>query len=365
MKATIFKATTIATALVSLAACSGGGGGGGGSTGDGFGSAVSAQFIDAPVKGLTFATSSNSTGKTGAQGKFTCKRGEMVNFSLKGFKLGQAACGEKIFVQDLFSPVDVTAGYSWQKAASVIQSFSTGTTELDLSSANSSTLDLTSLAYNDGSFDTAVNGKVTGLGNSDLSHKNIAAAETHADSSLVDHAKVDANFAAILDSVILEEGGKVQLKASLVSGTKIGGEEYCDEKVEALMNVSKNADPAKPIYTLSTDKAISYNSPHVPSAHAECSTTHPELCFNVDSTMIPSPKIITGPKFDVAAAAVIENYRGETGLKVSSYTTVSLLASQVADAVKVSGTFYNELKVLESTTEGAVGTTIKCRFNID
>ncbi|WP_374001156.1 hypothetical protein [Bdellovibrio bacteriovorus] len=366
MKATILKATAVATTLVSFAACSGGGGGGGGgSTGGGFGSAISAQFIDAPVKGLTFTTSSNSTGKTGSQGKFTCKRGEIVNFSLKGLKLGQAACGEKIFVHDLFAPVGVS-GHTWSQAASVIQSFSTGTSELDLTAANSSALDLSSLVYG-GGFDTTVGNKVTEAAISGTEHKNIADAATAADLSLVEHGEVDSTFAAFLDGLIAEQGGQFVLKASLSSGTMVSNEEFCSKKVDTLKQVSSSTVSGKKIYTLSTVRAISYDEASEANSDVTCSSVTPTDCKAVEAAMVPNSKIISGPKFDVAAAATINDYLEVPGLNVSSYTVVSLVATAAVDDVKVSGTFYNELTVLAKPSEVplSVGQKIKCLYKID
>ena len=89
---------------LALVACSGSKSGSSGSTlPGGFGNSIEAQFIDAPVKGLEVVSTSNPAGKTRAQGKFNCKKGEEVEFKLKGLALGKASCGDQIFVQDLFS----------------------------------------------------------------------------------------------------------------------------------------------------------------------------------------------------------------------------------------------------------------------
>jgi hypothetical protein len=364
MRSLLLKTLVISASTLSFIACSGGGGGGSAASGDGFGSTTSAQFIDAPVKGLTFTTSSNTTGTTGAQGKFSCLRGEIVNFSLKGLKLGQAACGEKIFVHDLFAPVGVS-GHSSMQAASVIQSFATGTSELDLTAANASSLDLSTVTYG-GGFDTAVGNKVTAAAISGTSHKNIADASTAANASLAEHGEVDAAYGLALDGLIAAQSGRFKLKASLSSGTVVDGDQFCDSKVEALMEVSSSTYSGKKIYLLSPVQAISYNDAADANADVTCNNNSPTSCRELDGAMLPKTKIITGLKFDVASAGTLNDYI-LTGLNFSSYTVVSMAATVGADDVKISGTFYNELTVLAKPAQApvTVGQKIKCLYKID
>jgi hypothetical protein len=62
---------------------------------------ITAQYIDAPVKGLNYVTSSGSTGITGANGDFTCNQGESVSFYLgTSIFIGKSACITKIFINN-------------------------------------------------------------------------------------------------------------------------------------------------------------------------------------------------------------------------------------------------------------------------
>ncbi len=351
--------------LVSLLffGCSGGGGGGGSATGD-FGSTVSAQFIDAPVKGLSFSTSSSTSGTTAAQGKFSCKRGDIVNFSLKGLKLGQAACGEKVFVHDLYAPAGVT-GHTWGKAAAAIQSFATGTSELDLSAAQSSSLDLSSVTFAAG-FDTAIQNKVSGSGLG-TSHVTTSNAETAANNSLADHAALSDTFAAGLDELIATNQGKFLVKATLTKGTKVGGEEWCDTKVDALFTVSSETISAKKIYKLTPTKAISYLETSDADAGAECKSGAVS-CYALTGELLPKAKVLAGTKFDVATSASVTDYRNLTGLDIELNTIVAMSATVTGDDVKVGGTFYSEMTVLntsDSNYDSYKGQKIACTFKID
>ncbi len=138
-----------------LAACSGSKSGSSGSAlPGGFGNSIEAQFIDAPVKGLEVVSTSNPAGKTRAQGKFNCKKGEEVEFKLKGLALGKASCGDQIFVQDLFSDV---SGYTWENAAAVIQSFAVASgDDLDLDSVTIPDNHLSAIDLGTGFDDNAV-----------------------------------------------------------------------------------------------------------------------------------------------------------------------------------------------------------------
>ena len=68
---------------------------------------INAQFIDAPVNGLTYKLDGDSakSGLTKGKGQFECTPGQKVEFEIgkpgKGLSLGKATCGEKIFIYDL------------------------------------------------------------------------------------------------------------------------------------------------------------------------------------------------------------------------------------------------------------------------
>nr|WP_297524741.1 esterase-like activity of phytase family protein [uncultured Roseateles sp.] len=66
------------------------------------GAAMQAQLVDAPVEGVTYAAApSGITGKTGVNGVFTCKAGDMVGFSVGSVVLGSATCAATVAAADL------------------------------------------------------------------------------------------------------------------------------------------------------------------------------------------------------------------------------------------------------------------------
>jgi len=89
----------VASSLL-LTSCGGSSGGGNGTTVDTqdvtFGSSITGQFVDAPVKGLNYYINGDSSNPstTGSNGSFSCKVGEYVTFRLgTDLVLGTAACG--------------------------------------------------------------------------------------------------------------------------------------------------------------------------------------------------------------------------------------------------------------------------------
>lgn len=87
--------------LTSCGGSSGGGAAGAGTSTNTVLSSVTGQFIDAPVEGLNYSSTSYS-GVTGTNGSFSCALGEEVTFKLgTDLTIGKAACGKKIFLDSL------------------------------------------------------------------------------------------------------------------------------------------------------------------------------------------------------------------------------------------------------------------------
>lgn len=80
MKSGVLKAGLIGAAML-LSACSSGGDGSGGTTPVASAPAVTGTFVDAPVAGLSYATSSGLSGTTNNQGQFSYRPGDTVTFS--------------------------------------------------------------------------------------------------------------------------------------------------------------------------------------------------------------------------------------------------------------------------------------------
>lgn len=90
--------------LLLLSSCGGsssGGAAGAGTSTNTVLSSVTGQFIDAPVEGLNYSSTSYS-GVTGTNGSFNCALGEEVTFKLgTDLTIGKAGCGKKIFLDSL------------------------------------------------------------------------------------------------------------------------------------------------------------------------------------------------------------------------------------------------------------------------
>ncbi len=288
----------------------------------GMGNIIEGQFIDAPVKGLSFVTSS-STGKTGDHGKFSCKRGESVEFKLGALSLGQAACGDKIFVQDLDSS-DVN--HTWEKAASLLQTFSVpqdGGALLDLSEVDLSaaaipasfpvTLDGAALA-------SYLIGAVHPVGHTPV---NVlpAAASTVANTALATHATVSSELAALFTAFGSNR---------TIYGKKIAGSNECWQGIVAKSSIVETAG----VFKFSINSAFSYDS----SEYAEgdvCTTENEEAyeCHNASSSILPTNKIVSGS--NITTMVKPQSYGGTTG----NPGAISLTASLVGTEFTVGGTF--------------------------
>ena len=96
------KKTRIALAcalLFSLAGCLGS---------DGGSSTVSGRFLDAAVSGIDWqASRSGKSGTTGDDGRFECRKGDTVSFSLADIELGNAACAATV------TPLELAGVAAW------------------------------------------------------------------------------------------------------------------------------------------------------------------------------------------------------------------------------------------------------------
>lgn len=113
-----FKSSTVLVLpLFLLASCAGKKDGAAGDSVNTVTSSISGQFIDAPVVGLNYSSSSFS-GVTGANGSFNCALGEEVVFKLgTNIEIGKASCGKKVFLDSLDSRANRN------KIGAVLQSF--------------------------------------------------------------------------------------------------------------------------------------------------------------------------------------------------------------------------------------------------
>lgn len=95
----ILITTLIATTLISC-------GGGGGSTYDSGGTTgtfATGVFLDSPVEGLNYETSSGLSGTTNTDGTFSYKTGDSVTFKLHNITLGSGSASGVMFPKDMVS----------------------------------------------------------------------------------------------------------------------------------------------------------------------------------------------------------------------------------------------------------------------
>lgn len=331
----------------------------------GFGSTITSQFIDAPVKGLKFKNEAGEISQTGEEGKFSCKRGELIQFTLGGLDLGYASCGQKIYVHDLASEIN---GYGWEKAAAVIQSFSvTNAGVLDLSVVNQETLDLSGLAYT-GSFDAELinthSANASSLPTSGTAPVSTSVAASEANNALVADLQLPSQLELVLSGLASLGEKKITLQGTLVSGTTVEGEEWCGTSIDARATVSTtvetNLRAPFGVYTFSVDQAATYNG------SAEASIDEDGVCLpeNGDCEMasedkLPKPKIITGLKTDM----IFSRSYADSDIQgsISERNILSLDMKINNDEVNVSGVFNS---VYEVTSGPALGEKYSCRYSV-
>ena len=250
-----------------------------------FGQSMESQFIDAPVKGLSFKTESGVESKTGDAGKFNCMRGEKVEFFFAGLNLGASSCGAKIFVHDLISN---QAGYSIDKAAAVIQSFAPSISGvLDLTLIDESALDLSNQSYNSLNLTATHNAAVYLAGTAKPAIVSPANALIAANAALAEHTQLDRTYKNVLSQ--LAQKVFIPLKLKLKKGTMIAGYgEYCWQEYRAEAKVTASND----IYKMEFNSAVGYDSESVLINGCSAQEAAADACEN--STNLPRPKIIDG-----------------------------------------------------------------------
>ncbi len=97
MRKSLFSCVLSISAASLIASC--GGGGGGGTTT----STLQGQFVDAPVAGLEYSTSSGITGVTDADGYFSYREGDTVTFKIGKITLGDAKADKVVTPSTLFA----------------------------------------------------------------------------------------------------------------------------------------------------------------------------------------------------------------------------------------------------------------------
>lgn len=340
-----------ALAVVSCSKSSGGGSSLVGST------SIDAQFIDDPVKGLEFE-SSLGNGKTASQGKFKCKKGEAVKFKIAGLELGEAVCGEKIFVDDLVSQ---KPGFSPDKVAAIIQSFSVpGTDELDLTPAlalipNNHLATMFDAASTSAAFESSLEAKVDipELEDIEVEFVDLTVARNTLNQNLEDFTNIPAPIKAAMDESLGED---IKVTGKLTSKDP---NDYCYDFVQGRINVSKKGN----IYYLNVTKFASFDALDVYNPltnlceEAGWCDDHDDVTNYVT---LPDPKPITSDKVNyLVLNKVVDPENNEIVYETS--TAAQLQASVSGGDVVLSGSLSETGVVV--TDEGDT-VNISCSYSL-
>ena len=236
----------LCSVLAVLASCSGGGGSSSGLSASGSqipGSSISAQFIDAPVKGLGFQTASGVSGRTGNNGMFSCKAGELVTFKIHELVIGQSSCGSKIYIDEINTQTEVN------KAAAILQSLTQEsggvldlTPVLDSGDLAELTGNISAVTDTDGAIAAIVSAV-----DPSLTPKTRAQAREHVNQNLPDFSDDDDFFNV---SLLGEQG---------ITLSKTSGHDECYDKVTANVEVREVMVGDKATYRLEVSRYVAHD----------------------------------------------------------------------------------------------------------
>lgn len=272
-----------------------------------FGSKISSQFVDAPVKGMNVEGSISKKMVTGDNGKFSCVNGEELIFRLANVEIGRTNCNSWIHLFDLEPTVAHDA------AASMIQSLATGTSVLDLTAFNklpeAKNLATTDFG-NDGDikgFYDSIKTKLPGT-----TYIDSLAAENKAKSNLKDLSK-DPIFDKLvaLTEGDLEAGNGVPVKLKAASTNK---DDECFENVQVMLKVvPTDMGNGKKAYQLKITEYKAYDGATTP---AGCDDTSDYDCAENPLSKYITGRTISGSEFQrmsfsYKAGESIACYNGE------------------------------------------------------
>ena len=354
----MFKKSAVIAASILLASCSKAPSGAAGSN-NSVGSMIEAQFIDEPVKGLTVeATSGN--GVTKAQGKFDCRVGETVSFKIAGLALGEAVCGEKIFVDDLVSS---QSGHSAEKVAAIIQSFAVSSSgELDLTTAveamPANALQSVAFSGTDSAFASALSSKVDQIKvdvpalASVITAKDPADMRSILDAALNAYSTVSDALKAILSQIAhAPSQSYAQIPAQKI--IKLTGklsipdpEDNCYDFVQARASISQESVGSP--YKMVVHKMASFDALDAYDSQSnECTSDY--WC---DTGITPAPKLITSSSINFFSTINQNNY--------SSVSVAVLNANVSGDDVTVTGTFKED----GTYSQDGVTQSVSCKYTV-
>jgi hypothetical protein len=316
---------------------------------------------------LSFVTEGGVNSQTGNEGKFSCKRGELVRFKLGQIDLGYSACGEQIFVHDLVSSA---SGFSWGKVAAIIQTFSVNEgSYLDLSSVKQADLNLAGISFSDTDSDlaTALGTALTASSDAyvDVATEKIptaavtvAAAQTAANAALSDSISMSDELESVLEK--LHASGspkKIMLTGKLSSESLIEGyDDTCWESIKAEASVGM----INGSYTFNVDKAVSFDDvDNINLEDLTCASPSIDECEASAANELPQPKVITGNNI-----SMVFSHEGVIGqLPVTYRNALTINTSIGKDAVEFKGVFEN--KATRASDGGTYsGKSMTCRYEV-
>ncbi len=310
------KKLVLISATLMLVACSKSPVGGSGSAG----TVIDSQFIDDPVKGLEVVADSALSSKTGTLGKFKCKKGEKVKFKLKGLELGEAVCGDKIFVDDLSSD---EPSHSPEKVAAIIQSFAVpGSDELDLEAIE--VPDLSAITFNtvneaalqtlQDTVDYGTLTKPTVLDPADTTAiRALLDTAIAAYSSLTEAMKLALDDASVLPSVSYADR-ETQEKLIKITGklTSRDPNDYCYDFMQGRVSVTKEVGATKP-YKLEINRVAYFDAldAYNPSTN-RCSNLGWCDDDTTDYVTLPAPRVIASNEISYLMVSNNDDYSSES-----------------------------------------------------
>jgi hypothetical protein len=253
--------------LLLLASCSGSGDGSTvGTSSDYVVSSISGQFIDAPVVGLNYSSTSHS-GVTGTNGSYQCALGEEVTFKLgANHTIGKAGCGKKIFLDSL----DTKAAKG--TIGAVLQSFGISGGVITIPVA-ARTVNLPTISLASATNDTAIGAFVTSLNTQlslSLSPVTKTVAIAHIDTVRESNISFDATLKSALDELAWftqADGNNTNLEPArynISEDVHIVKNENTDCEIDFYMSLYKKINNTVEEYYV-----LAYTATNLPSADGQ------------------------------------------------------------------------------------------------
>lgn len=225
---------------------------------------IDSQFIDAPVKGLSYECEGSCSGETLDEGRFSCIAGEIVHFNVAGLYIGSAVCSEKIFVDDLVgfkSEIDnTTAGIIIQSLAEHNEDENGEVKSLDLSRfkkyASEKKLDLKETdprKFSENEISDHIKSLSEGEKDPKIIKRDELDARSHLNKSLKKYSYFTKDTEKLLEGVI-EKGEPITINGKIRDSSSASCPSYTQFRVK----IGKDADSS--VYFASVGSNAYFNS---------------------------------------------------------------------------------------------------------